>query len=617
MVRAAAAVVGTAAFLTCAAGAQAQRPASLGAGAPAGQSGIQLYNFSGYLSSGAGEITCPAPPAEPTPHCIAPPAPTTTPARLERLFAYLQANGIKHVELYGYPGNPFPGTNASTPVNVAGLQALRALGDKYGIRFPGRHGNLTEANWDNQIIASKILGQDHIGEAGFPGGNGAFNSYQAVLNTAQLLNRLGKRSVEAGLGPAYFHNHQQEFNTRYLDNGVLKSAWEIIMERTDARWVSAQIDIGWAVCGLAYGSPPDTSTAQADVTRVINKFQMRIVSFHVKDIVGIRPTCGDADQRELGSGEVNFAPMFVAAKNRVKYYLSERDPVAIGGPTNFSPFTNTVNSAAKLKSDPAPVLYAYPPTFASVAAGTPAASNAVPVTVTNDGDAPLSITAITTAANADDGGTATAGDFAVVSNTCIGTPVAPGATCVVNVGFKPTRTNYTSVARLQFTSNSDDAMDRVLLAAKSTSDALTTVGGNVPSMLALNVLSAAPSFGTFAPTVAKAYEAAAAASVTSTAGDAVLSVSDASTTAPGHLVNGAFSLPQPLNVRAVNLTNPTQAFVPLAETTGTATNLLTYAGPVNGDPVTLGFRQQINAADVLRSGIYGKTLTFTLSTTAP
>ena len=161
-------------------------------------------------------------------------------------------------------------------------------------------------------------------------------------------------------------------------------------------------------------------------------------------------------------------------------------------------------------------------------------------------------------------------------------------------------------------------MDRVLLAAKSTGDALTTVGGNVPSMLALNVLSAAPSFGTFAPTVTKAYEAAAAASVTSTAGDAVLSVSDASTTAPGHLVNGAFSLPQPLNVRAVNATNPAQAYAPLAGTTGTATNLLTYAGPVNGDPVTLGFRQQINAADVLRSEkIYGKTLTFTLSTTAP
>jgi hypothetical protein len=101
----------------------------------------------------------------------------------------------------------------------------------------------------------------------------------------------------------------------------------------------------FAVCGLAYGPPPDTSTEQAGVTRVIDKFQSRIVSFHVKDIVGIRPTCGDAYQRELGNGDVNFAPMLVAAKNRVKYYLSERDPVAIGGPTNFNPFTNTATSA--------------------------------------------------------------------------------------------------------------------------------------------------------------------------------------------------------------------------------------------------------------------------------
>ena len=33
--------------------------------------------------------------------------------------------------------------------------------------------------------------------------------------------------------------------------------------------------------------------------------------------------------------------MLAAAKNRSKYYLMERDPVGIGGPTNFNPFTNT------------------------------------------------------------------------------------------------------------------------------------------------------------------------------------------------------------------------------------------------------------------------------------
>ena len=36
-------------FMATASSAQAQRPVSMGEGAPVGQSGIQLYNFSSYL----------------------------------------------------------------------------------------------------------------------------------------------------------------------------------------------------------------------------------------------------------------------------------------------------------------------------------------------------------------------------------------------------------------------------------------------------------------------------------------------------------------------------------------------------------------------------------------
>jgi hypothetical protein len=319
----------------------------------------------------------------------------------------------------------------------------------------------------------------------------------------------------------------------------------------------------------------------------------------------------------------------------------ERDPVNVGGPTNFNPFTNTENSLIAMRGDAAPTLYAPAPTFPSVAAGTPAASNAVPVVVTNDGDAPLTITNATLAANADDGGNQTRDDFQIVSQNCFGTgssalqpakpavpdepgtpadesqPAVAAGTCTVNVGFRPSRTNYTSVARLQFTSNSDDAVERVLLAAKSTGDAITTVGGDVPSLMALQIQSNVGNFGTFQPTVAKSYETALAATVTTTTGNATLSVADNGLTAPGHLVNGAFALPSPLNARAIDAGNPTQAFAPLAEATGTATTLLSYAGPVNSDIVTLGFRQAIGAGDVLRSGTYSKQLTFTLSTTAP
>ena len=611
-------ILATAALLVFAAAAQAQRPPTLGDGAPSGQSGIQLFNFSSYINNGAGEIICPAPPADPTPYCV-PTAPTTSAGRLERVFAFLQSQGIKHVELYGYPGNPFPGTNPATPLNTAGLQALRALGDQYGIRFPGRHGNLNEPNWDNQIAASKILGQDHIGEAGFPGGAGAYNTYQGALNTAQLLNRLGKRSVEAGLGPAYFHNHQQEFLTRHVDDGELKSAWEIIMDRTDPRWVVAQIDIGWAVCGAAgHVDPVDPAVGAAYVTEMVNKFTNRIISFHVKDVVDPRPTCGNNDQRELGQGEIDFRPIFAAAKNRVKYYFAERDPVAVGGPTNFNPFVNTANSARALKSDPAPVLYAYPPTFPQTAAGT--VSPSVPVVVTNDGDAPLSFTGanpVTLAANAADGGNQTRDDFQIVSHECTSAaPIPPGGTCTVNVAFRPSRTNYRSVARLQFNSNSDDAMDRVLLAARSTGDALATVGGTVPSLLQLSVGSTGGSFGTFVPGIATAYTTALAASVTATTADAALSVTDPSGDRPGRLVNGAFALANPVGVRAVGLGDD-PATIPYTPVTGSPETLKRWNGPVTAAPLTLGLRQQITSTEPLRAGTYSKTLTFTLSTTTP
>ena len=121
------------------------------------------------------------------------------------------------------------------------------------------------------------------------------------------------------------------------------------------------------------------------------------------------------------------------------------------------------------------------------------------------------------------------------------------------------------------------------------------VGGTVPATLSLT-MGAAATFGAFAPGVAKEYTATTTATVVSTAGDATLSVSDPSTNHPGHLVNGAFALPQPLQ--------------------GLGT-VKTYANPISNDAVTVTFKQQIGASDPLRTGTYAKTLTFTLSTTSP
>ena len=126
----------------------------------------------------------------------------------------------------------------------------------------------------------------------------------------------------------------------------------------------------------------------------------------------------------------------------------------------------------------------------------------------------------------------------------------------------------------------------------------------------------AATFGAFTPGVAKNYTASTTATVISTAGDATLTVADPSGNHTGQLVNGAFSLPQPLQARARNAANPD---IPYNNVGSSASplNLLTWSGPTSNDEVTLGFSQLINANDALRTGSYSKTLTYTLSTTAP
>jgi hypothetical protein len=116
------------------------------------------------------------------------------------------------------------------------------------------------------------------------------------------------------------------------------------------------------------------------------------------------------------------------------------------------------------------------------------------------------------------------------------------------------------------------------------------VGGSVNATLSLT-LGGAATFGAFTPGIAKTYTAQTTANVISTGANAALTVSD-----PGHLTNGAFSLPEALQV------------------TMTPNS---WSGPVSNGTSTIAFSQHIGANDALRTGTYSKTLTFTLSTTAP
>jgi hypothetical protein len=141
------------------------------------------------------------------------------------------------------------------------------------------------------------------------------------------------------------------------------------------------------------------------------------------------------------------------------------------------------------------------------------------------------------------------------------------------------------------------------------------VSGTVPATLSLS-LGPAAQFPPFTPGVGQTYETSTTANVISTAGDAVLSVADPSSQHTGHLVNGSFFLPQPLQARARNAANTGTPYNNVGSS-ASPLNLLAYDKPVSNDAVTLGFSQRVNVNDALRTGTYSKTLTFTLSTTQP
>ncbi|MDA0172611.1 ThuA domain-containing protein [Solirubrobacter taibaiensis] len=139
-------------------------------------------------------------------------------------------------------------------------------------------------------------------------------------------------------------------------------------------------------------------------------------------------------------------------------------------------------------------------------------------------------------------------------------------------------------------------------------DVETNVVATVPTILGLT-LAPTTALGAFTPGVTRDYTATTSARVTATTGDATLSVSDRGTSNPGRMVNGTSALLRPLEISVGS-----GAFSAVG---ATALSLKSWSGPTSIEAVPLTVKQSIVDTDPLRAGTYGKTLTFTLSTTTP
>ena len=134
-----------------------------------------------------------------------------------------------------------------------------------------------------------------------------------------------------------------------------------------------------------------------------------------------------------------------------------------------------------------------------------------------------------------------------------------------------------------------------------------SAGGTVPATLVADARRARASArsrpawpGSTTPT--------ATATVTSTAGDAALSVADPATDRSG-----------PAGERRVlaRAAGPGRRHGRVRADRRTPQALHSYGGPVSNDALAIRFKQAIGASEPLRTGAYTKTFTFTLSTTTP
>jgi PKD repeat protein len=127
------------------------------------------------------------------------------------------------------------------------------------------------------------------------------------------------------------------------------------------------------------------------------------------------------------------------------------------------------------------------------------------------------------------------------------------------------------------------------------------VAASVPLVLSLS-LGAPASFGSFTPSVDRDYLASTTATALATSGDAVLSVSDPAPATTGHLVNGDYTLPSALQVKASSAKGTGGPFADVGGLTS-PTAVLTYAGATNDSAITLDFSQHVGVTDTLRAGL--------------
>lgn len=200
---------------------------------------------------------------------------------------------------------------AGMPIGKTGKLDWKALMAKSGLQVVSVHedlGSILRAP-ENIIEEAHDFHTNYVVITGM--NRFDFSDKEAVSKMAEQLNQAGESLKKGGISLLY-HNHNCEF--RKVEPG--KSAYDLILEKTDPAYVNFEFDSYWP------------TEAGVDVPDLMERVGSRMKLYHINDrgtrITGAGGQILKSDSMELGYGNMNLPKLVkIAKKNGVDAVILE------------------------------------------------------------------------------------------------------------------------------------------------------------------------------------------------------------------------------------------------------------------------------------------------------
>ena len=216
---------------------------------------------------------------------------------LSKVFSKISAAGYNSVEMYGF--------SAADNYFKSSAKDVAALLKANNIISPSGHYQLDLFDKDGQqtIDAALELGHKYVIIPWFPEAQRkSLDDFRLIadrVNKAALLCKQNNMKM-------LYHNHDFEF-TKY-EGGVC--GYDILLEKCDKHLVNFEMDLFWVV------------SAGRDPIELFTQHPGRFKMWHVKDKDKTNPKL----QTEVGSGSIDFKPIFAKAKlSGLEYFYVEQE----------------------------------------------------------------------------------------------------------------------------------------------------------------------------------------------------------------------------------------------------------------------------------------------------